>query len=323
MSEDATAILQLMATKGVGPRKLDRLLSILSEEGMTADDVVRSPDTEWLVRHGLKPHEAGGVAGARRQAELWSKDLQAQGIRVLVKGTPQYPERMLSSLGEQAPPVLFVRGEPSLFARKSVSFHGSRQASEIGLSVTRACAAELARVRAHIVSGYANGVDLAAHAAALLAGGVTTLVLAEGILRFRLKSELTEVWDDERAVVLSEFQPRSIWSVGNAMQRNRTILGLADVVVVVEAGLSGGTFAAAESALRLNLPVFVIDYRHPPPSAEGNRHFLDRGARPLRLTGDGHPELEDIIDVLEGPSRSRPVPSQRFIQGSLFDLPTD
>ncbi len=337
MSDDTTAILQLMATKGVGPRKLNRLLSGLSDAGMTAGEVVRSPDTEWLIRHGLKPHEAGGLAGARHQAELWSRDLQVHGVRVLAKGSPQYPERLLRSLREQAPPVVFVRGEPSLLDRKTVSFHGSRQASEIGLSVTRACAEELARSRVHIVSGYANGVDLAAHAAALSVGGVTTLVLAEGVLRFRLKSELAEFWDDERAIVLSEFQPRSIWSAGNAMQRNQTILGLADVVVIVEAGMSGGTFAAAEAALGLKLPVFVVDYRDPPPSADGNKYFLERGALPLLLTSDGCPQLDQVFESLNRPAPDQtnlapsapaeplttPVTTKRFVQGSLFDASTD
>jgi DNA processing protein len=337
LSEDTTAILQLMATKGVGPRKLDRLLSVLSEAGRTAEDVVRSPDTAWLVRHGLKPQEAGSVAGARHQAELWSSDLRAHGVRVLMKSAPQYPERLQCSLGEQAPPVLFVRGEPSLLTRKTVSFHGSRQASDIGLSVTRACAEELARGRAHVVSGYANGVDLAAHAAALSASGVTTLVLAEGILRFRHKPELAEQWDDERTIVLSEFQPRAIWSAGNAMQRNRTILGLADVVVVVESGLSGGTFAAAELALNLKLPVFVVDYGNPPPSAEGNQHFLDRGAKPLHLASDGRPQLDQVFEALDQSTHDRtdkalanrtgfvpPLAStRRFTQGSLFEPSTD
>jgi DNA processing protein len=337
MSEDTTAILQLMATKGIGPRKLGRLLADLSEEGKTAGDVVRPPDTEWLVRHGLSSREAGGVATARPQAELWSKDLHTHGVRVFAKGTAQDPERILCSLGEQVPPVLFVRGEPSLFARKAVSFHGSRQASNIGLSLTRACAEELARARAHIISGYANGVDLAAHAAALSAGGVTTLVLAEGILRFRLKPELAELWDEERAVVVSEFQPRAIWSVGNAMQRNRTILGLADVAVVIESGPSGGTFAAAELALKRKLPLFVVNYRSPPPSAEGNKHLLDRGATPLRLASDGYPQVEAIIDALDRSAHDRPnftgvhetshlptsTSTRRLKQGSLFDSSAD
>ena len=35
-----------------------------------------------------------------------------------------------------------------------------------------------------------------AHRAALVAGGTTTVVLAEGILRFRVKKDIRDVWDE-------------------------------------------------------------------------------------------------------------------------------
>jgi DNA processing protein len=172
----------------------------------------------------------------------------------------------------------------------------------------------------NIVSGYANGVDLAAHQAALSAGGVTTMVLAEGILKFRSKHDLAHLFDEDNHLILSEFPPRLPWSVHNAMHRNRVVCALSDSVVVIEAGLSGGTFAAAEKTLQLRRPLFVVDYANPPPSAEGNRHFLGKGAIPLRRDREGKANLQPVLDVILG---TRAVTQSKAATMRLFDLPDD
>ena len=83
--------------------------------------------------------------------------------------------------------------------------------------------------RLNVISGHAPGADLAAHQGAVEAGGVTILVLPEGILQFRLNAELRATFEQtpDRFVVVSEFPPRMPWSTRNAMIRNNTILGLA------------------------------------------------------------------------------------------------
>jgi predicted Rossmann fold nucleotide-binding protein DprA/Smf involved in DNA uptake len=162
-------------------------------------------------------------------------------------------------------------------------------------------------------------VDLAAHTAALEAGGVTTLVLAEGILRFKTKPAIAARLEDGNHLIVSEFPPRLTWSVGNAMRRNATILGLAEAVLIIESGLDGGTFAAGEAALVDHRPLFVVAFPEPPPSAEGNSYFLSRGARPLRLQPDGTPDVTDILTLLGRENVSWPLSSPRSVQRMLFD----
>src|SRR5207245_228710 len=105
-------------------------------------------------------------------------------------------------------------------------FSGSRKASDKGLDVARDCAEQLVAAEVVVASGYAAGVDTCAHTAALAAGGMTILVLAEGIEHFHMKPEMEKVWSWERACVVSEFTPSSPWSAGNALQRNRSIVGV-------------------------------------------------------------------------------------------------
>ena len=130
-----------------------------------------------------------------------------------------------------------------------------------------------------IVSGYAQGVDKEAHYVALASGGSTIIVLPNGISSFYVRQELKDVWDWNRVLVISEYQPEDKWSVSRAMNRNNTIIGLSDSMVVVEAGLTGGSMDAGLRTLEDRKPLFVPIYSDYPESAQGNMALIEKGAR--------------------------------------------
>ena len=289
-----SALLQIMLAPGIGDRKLDRVIQRLNAADINLGDFVRDPDPETLERAGISPEVAQGIQNQRDEAlRLW-EELEQRDVRMLVKNRPGYPQKLNSTLDGKAPPALFALGNTEVLARKSVAFGGSRKASETGVRIAGDAAAECAKQEVNVISGYANGVDLAAHAGALEVGGVTTLVLAEGILNFRWKPSIEPWADSGKILVISEFPPQTRWFATNAMKRNATVCGLSDALVVVEAGLSGGTFDAAETALKLRVPLFVVDFANPSPAAEGNRYFLSRGAKPIRRSPDGSPNLTEL-----------------------------
>lgn len=232
--------------------------------------------------------------------DIWQK-LAAQGVKVLVQGWDGYPQRLTAMLGDTAPPVLYVRGATELLTAPGVGFCGSRKASDKGLGVAGECARLLSADHINIVSGYAHGVDLAAHCAALEAGGTTTVVLAEGILHFRVKEQVRQ-WisgeDFSNLVVVSEFPPNLPWKAHNAMIRNRTICGLSNALVVIESGMEGGTFEAAKTALALNEPLFCVEYADPAESAAGNSWLVEHGAISLRRSRSGQPNLAGIVEAI-------------------------
>lgn len=316
-SRSELAVLQLMHLPKVGPRTQDKVLSIAAQNQMGVEDVLTS-GAEDLAKYGLKGVTSAALREARDRANELHHELTEHDIRILVKGESDYPRSLIEYGGNEAPPVLFVQGSVAVASRRGVAFCGSRRASEAGLSITRTCASELAKQGFNIISGYANGVDLAAHAAALAAHGATTLVLAEGIFRFRLKPELADYWEDTEHLIVSQFPPRMAWTAGNAMQRNGVVLGLADVAIVIESGTDGGTFAAGEAALASGRPLFVVEYTHPPDSAAGNRVLLERGGVPLRINQDGTPDLTPINDLLTGKLPSKKVTPRSGSQLFLF-----
>jgi DNA processing protein len=322
---ERTGILQLMQTRGLGPRTLAQTLARLAREGRSPADLVAAPTDELTGHYGFKPDVARALGGGQRQAEQLEEELERQGVRVLIRGMADYPVRLTRLLGETAPPVLFVAGSLNLLEKKAVSFSGARGVSEEGVRLTQRLAQMLAQSGVNVVSGHANGVDLTAHCAALSAGGTTTLVLAEGILCFQGKPGLAELLDEGNHVVVSEFSPRQTWSVGNAMQRNRTICGLADAVVVIEAGETGGTYGAGQTALELRQPLFVVSYPAPPPSASGNAALIRQGGQALPSRPGCEPDATTLFQVLdqqaERGSSQRSVAEERteLVQGELFD----
>lgn len=297
-------ILALLLTKGLGPKGVGRIMSRALFQNSEGDLSLMS--TAEMVQHmDVKPNIADEIPGSIKKADELLKEFEIEGIKLFVKGSNSYPERLLKTLKEDAPLLLFARGNLKLLAEKAVGFCGSRKASEKGLAVAGECSRELAKRHINVISGYAHGVDLAAHRAALEAGGVTTFVLAEGILHFKLKSDVKDLITKDNHVVVSECMPRLPWLARNAMQRNKTICGLSNAVVVIESGLKGGTFEAGKAALSLKRPLFVAEYAQPAESAEGNAYFLRLGARFLRKK-NGAAYLDELFQAVENDETAVP-----------------
>src|SRR3990172_5838265 len=91
---------------------------------------------------------------------------------------PDYPA-LLGAV--PAPPALWVRGALVAADALAVAIVGARRATPYGVGVAEQLAAELAARGVTIVSGFARGIDTAAHRGALAAGGRTLAVLGSGV----------------------------------------------------------------------------------------------------------------------------------------------
>jgi len=189
---------------------------------------------------------------------------------------------------DDPPPCLFAAGDVSLLGADSVAIVGSRSAPEAALLEAESLAARLAGCGVCVVSGFAVGVDAAAHRGALRSG-TTIAVLGCGIdINYpREQSELrAEV--AARGLLVTELpigaHPRT-WTFP---QRNRIIAALSLATIVVGARRRSGALLTAQSAKVLNRPVGVL-----PGDARDPSH---RGA--LDLLGAGAALIESAEDVL-------------------------
>ena len=252
------------------------------QKGISVKDFVEGIARGDSKTHLLTPSQIDSLVVRDSRLEDQSKAIEEQDIRILTIGDSNYPARMVSSLNNKAPMLLFAKGDIRSLAKPCLGFCGSRKASEKGLKTAWDCADQMARKGVNIISGYASGVDMTAHKAALEAGGTTTLVLAEGILNFKIKRDLKDVFDESRVLILSEFLPGLTWSVRNAMQRNSTICSLSQVMILIEAEEKGGSISAGRTSLKMGLPLFAPVYEGMPPTASGNRILLSQGAHGLK-----------------------------------------
>lgn len=314
-------VLQLQAASGMGAATQRAVLDFVHSQGLNLQDYLALSPNDWR-RSGLSDQQVSALAAQTTisQAERWADLLARRDIRVISLHGPEYPERLKRILGKLAPSVLAVWGCQRLLNQPAVGWCGSRHASEQGIAFTEDTVEQAVAQDITVVSGAAKGIDTAAHRTALANGGTTIIVAPEGILNFRLRSEIKELVTSTNTLIISEFQPNARWSAANAMTRNHTIIGLSNALIVVESGLTGGTFEAGQFALKTRTPLFVAEYAQPSERATGNSWFIQRGAtaieRGVNTQRANVQHLFDRIlahyDVLKQPTAAP------LVQGALF-----
>ena len=190
------------------------------------------------------------------------EQLNHNHIHLLTLLDDNYPRLLKSSLKQkQAPSVLFYAGDLHILERKTIAIIGSRNAGEESLAFTRAVSSYLAEQGINIISGNARGVDRTAYEGAISMEGCTTVVLPHGIRKLsgvQWRALLAKI-EAGKVLLLSQFHPDAQWVVSRAMERNKVVTGLAQIVIVAESDTEGGTWAGATGALRQSRPLYVRD----------------------------------------------------------------
>lgn len=181
----------------------------------------------------------------------------------------------------------YFKGDLSLLDLPTVYFGGVRDARSEDLDETYTLAYTLAKKGWVIVSGAARGVDDAAHCGALDAGGKTIVLPVEGLNVFKFKYLLKERKEginiDNGQILLLSFCPlNSQWFSGYALDRNRYCLQISQAMISVQSKTHGGTYSASTSALKMNIPLYVLS-----PSdglmSDGAKYFVSKGAKTISL----------------------------------------
>ena len=189
---------------------------------------------------------------------------------------------------------LFVAGPAPPGAAASVAVVGGRRASPLRRAAARSIGAGLARAGWCVVSGGAVGVDAAAHAGALDAGGRTVVVLGCGldVPYPRANTGLFARVLAAGGTLTSEHPPAAQPRAANFLPRNRLIAALSAAVVVVEAAEDSGSLSTARAAGSRGLGhVLVLPGAPWDPGAAGCNQLIRDGATLVR-------SLTDILEEL-------------------------
>lgn len=180
----------------------------------------------------------------------------------------------------QPPAALFVAGDASLLLYPQVAIVGARSASAAGLAHARAFARELALAGFAITSGMADGIDGAAHTAALEVGAPTLAVIGTGPDRvYPRKHHALARRIAAGGALISEFPPGTAARADHFPRRNRLISGLSLGTLVIEAGLRSGSLITARLAGEQGREVFALPGSIHNPLARGCHRLIRDGAR--------------------------------------------
>jgi DNA processing protein len=198
-----------------------------------------------------------------------------------------------------APPAaLFVSGDLGLLWQPQVAIVGARSASAAGLGNARQFARSLAKAGFVITSGLADGIDGAAHAAALDADGRTVAVIGTGPdLVYPRKHRDLSAAVAQRGALVSEFPPGTPAKSDHFPRRNRLISGLSLGTLVVEASLHSGSLITARLAGDQGREVFAVPGSIHNPLARGCHRLIREGAR---LVESGEEVAADLAALAAG-----------------------
>ena len=290
------ARLRLHRLPEVGPRRFYTLLSAFG----SASSALSAPASAWSAL-GLP----AGCAQARRSPQVRDgasaalRWLESSSQHVLLHDRANYPA-LLGELSD-APPLLFVAGDPGILEKPQLAMVGSRRASRPGLDTAAAFSRCLAGAGFVITSGLAAGIDAAAHEAALGIGGQTVGVLGTGLEKLypQRHRALADAMIASGSAVVSEFPLDAGPLPANFPRRNRIISGLSLGVLVVEASVASGSLITARLAAEQGREVYAMPGSLHHPGARGCPQLIRDGATLVET-------VEHILEQLRG-WRSMPI----------------
>ncbi len=256
--KDLQYYLALQKIKGIGAVNAKKLISHLG----SAEAVFKAKASELSGINGIGTHLIQQLQNKDILAEAAKevRRVEQEQIDFTLFTDKSYPKLLNHCI--DSPLVLFSMGNIAIATQPVISIVGTRSMTSYGRHFLDNFVADLAPYNPIIVSGFAYGVDITAHKAAIKHNLQTIAVLGHGLGQIYPKAHkkymqnvlanggfFTEHWYDE-APLREHF-----------LQRNRVIAGLADATVIIESASKGGSLVTANIANSYNRDVFALPGR--------------------------------------------------------------
>lgn len=294
-----TAALKLLSVKSLGPRRAVMLRSEFANPAKIFDTPIKRLASISGISKKLaqKIKNGGDSEFVKEQQEI----LEKSPFEIITIFDKKYPKNLYNIY--DPPPVLYLHGEYKDMDHDAVAFVGTRKCTKYGKQVTESLVKELVKMNITIVSGFARGIDTAAHKAAIDNGGRTIAVLGNGIDKVyppenrELRRELVK-----NGVYCSEFPLGTKPDATNFPRRNRIISGLSLGTVVVEAGQKSGALLTSNYSINQNRETFAIPGKITSRASVGTNQLIQAGAKPVLSADD---ILEEIESLRKYPEQER------------------
>jgi DNA processing protein len=290
IDSERAAWITLASVEGIG---LDLFWALIGRFGRATDVLARAASGDvrrWIReerrrtgRMVVRRYTIDELEGLTSTMDRKLAEIDGAGLWTLTALDGGYPRRLHDL--DPKPPLIHGLGDPAVLdAPRTAAVVGTRRPTPAGRVLAAQVATRLVEAQAAVVSGVAIGIDGAAHAATLAAGGLTVGVIGGGH-RYpgpRAHRDLRSQIVDGGGALISEHHPSVKPTHGTYPRRNRVIAALSDGTVVVEAPKISGALITAHITLELGRPLLVAPGRIGDWSTAGCLRLLrETPARPL------------------------------------------
>ena len=270
-NQDLFFLLALQRVEGVGDIVAKKLLQHLG----SAEAVFKAKPQQLAAIDGigatLIKNLKDPTVFSKAQAEL--DYLLNNQINVSFFQDKKYPESLKQCV--DGPLLLFSTGEQDWTNKKMISIVGTRQITAYGTEFCKQFISDLAPLNPVIISGFAYGVDIVAHQAAMDHGLQTIGVLAHGMKHIYPKNHKKYmVKMEQNGGFISEFWSASNPDKENFIKRNRIVAGISEATIVIESAERGGSLATANLANDYNRDVFAVPGRITDKYSQGCNNLI-------------------------------------------------
>lgn len=217
------------------------------------------------------------LLGEEERLDRYLKRAEQAGCGLLTLFSAHYPLELEYRLGDDAPALLWYKGNAELLNGPKIGLVGSRDLRRENAAFAHQAGLQAAAQGFTLVSGNARGADRTAQDACLAAGGQIISVVADALTRHT---------PEENILYLCEDSFDLDFSAHRALSRNRLIhaMGFATLVAQCRA-YHGGTWDGSVKNLRFGwTPLFCYD-----DGAEGTRLLVRMGGTPIGM--------EELLDL--------------------------
>ncbi|WP_339662992.1 DNA-processing protein DprA [uncultured Polaribacter sp.] len=304
--EKLLAILRLQKSKAIGDILAKKLIVHIGD----VEHIFKEKPTTLLKINGIGAHSINHLFDKKNieSAEQELAYIQKNKIAYSYFLDADYPKNLQNCIDS---PILFFKdGNINLNNDKIISIVGTRNMSSYGRDFCNKLIEEIAPFNPIIVSGFAYGVDICAHKAAVKNKLQTIAVLAHGFEQIYPKVHKKYINQvNENGGFLTEFWHEEDPLRENFLKRNRIVAGISKATIVIESADKGGSLVTADIANSYNRDVFALPGRATDIYSKGCNNLIKNNQASL-LTSS-----QDIIKMLNWDLSEKP---KKAIQQQLF-----
>jgi DNA processing protein len=282
-------VIALREKAKIGPKAIQQLLMTFG----SPENIYKASENELLSLPRMTPKKVEEIYRSQdflaeiREHILYLEEL---GIGISIILDENYPQSLKEI--DDPPPLLYFKGEFPIQNDLFVAVVGTHEATAEGIEKAVEIGKALAKEKVVVVSGFARGIDSAAHIGAIREGGKTYAIFGAGLNNI-YPSENVSLAEQitNSGALITEYNLNVPVKVGQLMARNRIVVGLSQAVIIAEVNEeSPGTMDAVNIAIKQGKPLFVVRKEN----SQEVEDLVQEGAVPI----EGVEDLDLVLNYL-------------------------